>query len=649
MRTLMARGRTKSARLILGAVVITSGLATVGAPPAIAATGGRLNFDAQLAYDSRGAAPVPAGTSITLSGFGQVAAIGRGVDGSFQVTTCNDGVVRSQHALAGTATEIVTYVADQPLCYRADVETDLIVTRTGTITATPSASRSQFVSVGVLDVGLTPGASADTFALSLPVVAPADATGAVFGVDVSPISSTGWESGTVLFSRCSAGTTVGGAVMVDDTQRTAMIIIDGSANFCARTIAGTASFRVTLLGWLTTDGPNVTALPPSIRSTVTSAPQPGLRAIVPTRVLDSRSGLGAPLGLVQPPGITLQNLPLTPASTAVVLNMTVTEPSNAGFVTVWPCDVNRPTVSNLNFVAGETVANQVTVALGDSRTICAFSNVATHLVADVTAVYEAVGGTGLLALTPARILDTRDGFGAKPEPVAGGGFIALQVTGRGGVPAVGAVAVAINVTATEGDLPGFLTVWPCDQPRPTASSLNYLAHQSIPNLVTAKLAADGTVCIFASSSVHVIADVATAYVVGAVAGFADVVPERILDTRIPIDVSAGQKVQAGLALTLRVVGRAGVPPTGVQAITVNITATEPDTAGFVTAWPCDRPRPTASNLNLVAGITRPNLATVQVSSAGTICLFSTARTHLIADVAGYATPDPALTIVTTIS
>ena len=55
-------------------------------------------------------------------------------------------------------------------------------------------------------------------------------------------------------------------------------------------------------------------------------------------------------------------------------------------------------------------------------------------------------------------------------------------------------------------------------------------------------------------------------------------------------------------------------------------------------WPTGEPRPTASNLNLPAGDTRPNLVTVKVGPAGTIDVYNDAgTTDMIADIAGYYT------------
>ena len=110
-------------------------------------------------------------------------------------------------------------------------------------------------------------------------------------------------------------------------------------------------------------------------------------------------------------------------------------------------------------------------------------------------------------MTPARLFDTRDGTGGVgPGKVAGGQVVEVPVAGRLGVPGSGAGAVALNVTVTDADGPGFVTVYPCGD-RPLASNVNFVAGQTVPNAVIAPLSARGTVCLFASGGTHLLADV----------------------------------------------------------------------------------------------------------------------------------------------
>ena len=111
-------------------------------------------------------------------------------------------------------------------------------------------------------------------------------------------------------------------------------------------------------------------------------------------------------------------------------------------------------------------------------------------------------------LEPSRILDTRSGNGAPATKVGQGATLDLQVTGRGGVPAAGVSAVVMNVTVTEPSAGSFLTAWPTGSGRPDASNLNYVAGQTVPNLVVAKVGTGGKVSLFnLAGSTHVIADV----------------------------------------------------------------------------------------------------------------------------------------------
>jgi hypothetical protein len=116
-----------------------------------------------------------------------------------------------------------------------------------------------------------------------------------------------------------------------------------------------------------------------------------------------------------------------------------------------------------------------------------------------------------------------------PFALSGGETLALQVTGRAGVPA-DAVAVSMNVTAVGPGEGGFITVYPCGQLRPEASNLNYVSGSVVANLVTVRPGVGGKVCIYSSATSGLLADVAGYFAAGS--SFVPVNnPERILDTR----------------------------------------------------------------------------------------------------------------------
>lgn len=239
-------------------------------------------------------------------------------------------------------------------------------------------------------------------------------------------------------------------------------------------------------------------------------------------------------------------------------------------------------------------------------------------------------------LAPLRILDTREG-GAKPAP---GSTTTLRVLGQGGIPATEVTAVVLNITATQPDAPGYVTVSPTGQPRPVVSSLNVeFSGQSIPNLVTVPVGADGSIDLFTDGGTHLIADVAGYYrpVTDSRGGrFQALQPQRILDTR-----ADGTALPAGGTRALTVTGVGGVPAEA-SAVVLNVTATRSAAAGYVTVWPGATPQPVASNLNMSrADQTIANLVIVPVGADGTVSLFSDNGTDLVVDVTGWFTNDTA--------
>jgi hypothetical protein len=248
-------------------------------------------------------------------------------------------------------------------------------------------------------------------------------------------------------------------------------------------------------------------------------------------------------------------------------------------------------------------------------------------------------GAGFHPLTPARILDTRNGIGGRTAPIGPGEPFDLDVTGVGGVPDTGVSGVVVNVTVTEPTDSSWITVWPSGEAMPVASNLNMAAHQTVANLVSTKVGADGVVRFAnANGTAHLIADVVGWFDDGPSADgaeFVPVTPARLLDTRNGIG-GRTTPLGDGEGYGLTVVGAGGVPASGVSAVVVNITATQPSAVAYLTAWPAGEDQPTASNLNVTPGATVANLATVAVGGAGRIRLFNSAgTTHVIVDVVGW--------------
>lgn len=266
------------------------------------------------------------------------------------------------------------------------------------------------------------------------------------------------------------------------------------------------------------------------------------------------------------------------------------------------------------------------------------------LVEALCAAKPASVGSSFTAVAPARVLDTRSAVGVPTtSPIGTGATLRLPVTGANGVPSSGVTAVVLNVTATESTDGGFLTLYPDGQPRPASSNLNFVAGQTIPNLVTVPVGSDGAVDIYNRfGTVHVVADIFGYFTDdGTGYKFHTSTPQRLLDTRSGQGVTAGQAtpVGPGGVLSLPLTDTAGPGNTGplasAAALMLNVTVTGSTDGGFLTVYPSNVARPTSSNLNYVAGDTIPNAVVTPVNGPAIDFYNRFGTVQVIADLFGY--------------
>jgi lysophospholipase L1-like esterase len=272
---------------------------------------------------------------------------------------------------------------------------------------------------------------------------------------------------------------------------------------------------------LTGDG-DVTFFRSAVIELVVPEVAPLFIGLAPARLLETRPGELTVDGAAQGQGRTTAGGVIEllvagrggvpPDASAVSLNVTAVGPAGPGFVTVYPCDVERPLASNLNFTsAGVVVPNAVLTPLSDDGKVCLYTLTETDLIVDVNGSFPAA--SDFIGLAPARLLETRpgeltvDGVAQGDGRIPAGSVVELPITGRGGVP-VGASAVSLNVTVVNPSGPGFVTVYPCDVARPLASNLNFTsAGVVVPNAVLTPLSDDGKVCLYTLTETDLIVDV----------------------------------------------------------------------------------------------------------------------------------------------
>ena len=213
----------------------------------------------------------------------------------------------------------------------------------------------------------------------------------------------------------------------------------------------------------------------------------------PTRIMDTRRGLGWNNALGPAGTATLQvggvsGIPSSGVG-SVVFNVTVTAPTSAGFLTVYPYGQSKPTASTINFRRGWTGANLVTVALGTGGKVRIYnSGGSTDVIVDVVGWYTTSSGTGVGFFQEAqatRLLDTRNS-----DPIGPLGTLTLpfSLEQNGVVVNSHVKSVAVTLTAVNPPSSGYLTAWSGTGNAPTASVLNYQARTTVSNLTIVPVA-----------------------------------------------------------------------------------------------------------------------------------------------------------------
>jgi chitinase len=223
------------------------------------------------------------------------------------------------------------------------------------------------------------------------VVEPVSGTrSAVFTVTLSPTSG---SPVTVGYTTTAVTATAGSDY--DDTSGTLIFdpgvsTLPFSVTVRADTLAeGVESFRVDL------SGPSGAAI--AYGRANGRIHDPGnLFTVAPCRVLDTRDPAGPyggpALGAGESRAFALTGRCGIPASArAVTLNLTVTGPTAAGNLRLYPANQAVPSTSTLNYSSGQTRANNAIVGLSPSGALgvrCAQAAGTAHVILDVTGYFE---------------------------------------------------------------------------------------------------------------------------------------------------------------------------------------------------------------------------------------------------------------------
>lgn len=236
---------------------------------------------------------------------------------------------------------------------------------------------------------------------------------------------------------------------------------------------------------------------------------------------------------------------------------------------------------------------------------------------------------GYRTFEPTRVLDTRTSGGrlraGEVATIDVGAALRTQLGNFGGWTAVSA-----NLTAADPTLAGYLTAWPCDQPRPETSNVNFVAGGASSTHSIVAVSASIEFCVYASEDADVIVDVFGGFLSTAdrfaVSRLRTVTPQRLFDSRSTPGLVASGSIT-------RITVPVGVVSRGDTAGIVNITAVSPAESGYVSAFPCLTGLTGVSNLNFAAGESaHANGAIVPVDVSRQICLRNEGATEIVVDL-----------------
>ncbi len=345
--------------------------------------------------------------------------------------------------------------------------------------------------------------------------------------------------------------------------------------------------------------------------------------------------------------LTVQAGPATALLTAQVINAGPIFPTGTVQFSEGTTALGQPVALSQIPAGTPPIASlQVSLTPGTHTISVNYSGDPTYTAAAATPVTVVIGGPppGLrfVPVTPCRIADTRN-----PAGPFGGPFITGN-TSRGfavpdsacNIPAT-AQAYSVNVTVVPKGPLGFLTMFPCGQSVPLASTLNSIDGRVKAAAAIVPAGTNGGVCAFATQDTELILDINGYFVSDlspSVLEFYPLAPCRLVDTRNAAGSLGGPSLVGTASRTFPILSSPCNIPATAKAYSLNFTSVPKGPLGFLTTWPAGSSQPLVSTLNAITGAVTANAAIVPAGTNGDISVFVTQASDLVIDINGYFAP-----------
>jgi PKD repeat protein len=302
---------------------------------------------------------------------------------------------------------------------------------------------------------------------------------------------------------------------------------------------------------------------------------------------------------------------------AAEVNVTVTSPKKAGSIVMYPDETSRPSLTTVQFQAGQTAENNALARTGEaSNDVDVYNNSDGTLNLNVTAYgleedmspagYGGIGDT-YIPVTPATVQPAKE-IVAKHDTV-------IPVAGKDGVPA-DASAVVLEVTSSHSSAAGSFETWAEDNRlNTTLSGSSWAKGQQATGLATVPV--KGRVILYNNSA-------GTAWLSAQVVGYYRSPAPSTGSVFLPAAPARMESLKLAGKHSVKVViaGRDGVPAKGATAALVNLAASGSGAGGTLVAYPDGTARPSGPSVSFGKKQAVAGQAIVKVGSDGAIDVYN---------------------------
>lgn len=252
--------------------------------------------------------------------------------------------------------------------------------------------------------------------------------------------------------------------------------------------------------------------------------------------------------------------------------------------------------------------------------------------------------SGVFVPAQGRLVDTRNGTGGVVGPVAANAWTPIQVLGQVGIPATGAKAVVLTLTAVNPSADNW-TQLASNTERPDTQTTNLLAgaNEILSNTSIVPIGSDGKIALRTSVSQHYVIEVQGYFTAGdtpAPGGYVPIVSKRMIDTRDGTGTAAGAWADWSTH-TVKLKGTGGIPETA-GAVFANVILISqdpnPNTTPTLYPFPGGSSDPGAP-LHYRGGTFVTGVGTtLDLNAAGEVSFrvgYSQTPVHVVIDVEGY--------------